>query len=108
MRENSLNNYKESSDLKGTIPESYNFYNNISTSISPIYNFPRRETFFTRQIKVQIGQSTSIIFFIKGKMPTFAGKKHPSVLFFPHGSRVFQLSTEKMRVGSVGNGHQSG
>ena len=41
-------------------------------------------------------------------MPTFAGNKHPSVHFFLHGPRLFHLSKEKVRVQSVGNGHQSG
>ena len=41
-------------------------------------------------------------------MPTFAGNKHTSVHFFPHGQRPFHLSTEKVRVRSVANGHQSG
>ena len=41
-------------------------------------------------------------------MPTLAGNKHPSIHFFPHGPRLFHLSTEKSTVRSVGNGHQSG
>ena len=41
-------------------------------------------------------------------MPTLAGNKHPSVHFFPHGPRLFHLSTGNVRVQSVGNGHQSG
>ena len=41
-------------------------------------------------------------------MPTLAGKKHSSVHFFLHGQRLFHLSTEKVRVRSAGNGHQSG
>ena len=41
-------------------------------------------------------------------MPTLAGNKHPSVHFFLHGPRLFHLSTEKVRVRSVGKGHQSG
>ena len=41
-------------------------------------------------------------------MPILAGKKHLSVHFFPRGPRFFHLPTEKVRVGSVGNGHQSG
>ena len=41
-------------------------------------------------------------------MPTLAGNKHLSVHFFPHGPRLFHLSTEKSTVQSVGNGHQSG
>ena len=41
-------------------------------------------------------------------MPTLAGNKHSSIHFLPHGPRPFRLSTEKVRVRSVGNGHQSG
>ena len=41
-------------------------------------------------------------------MPTLAGNKHSSIHFFPHGPRAFHLLTEKVRVRSVGNGHQSG
>ena len=48
-----------------------------------------------------------IIYQRKG-MPTLAGNKRPSVHFFPHGPRLFHLSTEKGTVRSVGNGHQSG
>ena len=40
-------------------------------------------------------------------MPTLAGIKYLSVHFFPHGPRLFHLSTEKSTVRSVGNGHQS-
>ena len=55
------------------------------------------------------GKSTLIILFIKGeRMPTLAGNKHLSVHFFPHGPRLLHRSTEKARVRSVGNGHQSG
>ena len=41
-------------------------------------------------------------------MTTFAGNKHPSVHFFLHGLRLLHLSIEKIRVRSVGKGHQSG
>ena len=41
-------------------------------------------------------------------MPTLAVKKHPSVHFFLHGPRLFHHSTEKVRVRSVGSGHQTG
>ena len=41
-------------------------------------------------------------------MPTVAGNKYLSVHFFLHGPRLFHLSTEKVRVQSVRNGHQSG
>ena len=40
-------------------------------------------------------------------MPTMAGNKPPSVHIFLHGPRLFHLSTEKVRVRSVGNGHES-
>ena len=40
-------------------------------------------------------------------MPTLAENKHRSVHFFPHGPRLFHLSTEKSTVRSVRNGHQS-
>ena len=39
-------------------------------------------------------------------MPTLAGNKHLSVHFFLHGPRPFHLSTRKIRVQSVINGHQ--
>ena len=41
-------------------------------------------------------------------MPTLAGNKHLSIYFFYHGQRRFHLSTEKVQIRSVGNGHQSG
>ena len=41
-------------------------------------------------------------------MPTLAGNKHLSMHFLLHGPRPFHLSTEKVRVQSVRNGHQSG
>ena len=42
-------------------------------------------------------------------MPTPAGNKHFSVHFFLHRPRLFyHLSTAKVRVRSVGKGHQSG
>ena len=41
-------------------------------------------------------------------MPTLAGNKHFPVHFFLHGPRLFHFSTEKIRIRSVGNGHQSG
>ena len=96
-------------DFKGTISDGYNLCNNISTSVSPIYTFAWRETkLFTRQIKVQIGKSTLIIFFIKEKMPTLAGNKHFSVHLLLHGPRLFHLLTEKVKIRSIAIGHQSG
>ena len=44
----------------------------------------------------------------KGILPTLAGNKHLFVHFFLHGPRLFHPSTEKIRVQSVRNGHQSG
>ena len=41
-------------------------------------------------------------------MPSLAENRHLSVHFFLHGPRLFYLSTEKIRVQSVKNGHQSG
>ena len=61
---------------------------------------------FTPQIKVQIGESTLIIKFLKGKTTTLSENKHLSVHFFPHGRRLFHLLTEKSTVQSVRNGHQ--
>ena len=63
---------------------------------------------FTRQIKTQIGMSTSIILPKKEKKPTLARIKHSSVHFFPLGPRLFHLSTEEVVVQPVRNGHQSG
>ena len=41
-------------------------------------------------------------------MPTLEGNRHLSLHFFPHGQRLFHLSTGKVRVQSVTNGHRSG
>ena len=41
-------------------------------------------------------------------MPNLAGNKHFSVHFLLHEPRLFHLSTKKIRVRSVGKGHQSG
>ena len=40
-------------------------------------------------------------------MPTLAGNKQISVQYFLHGLRLFHPSTQKVRVRSVGRGHQS-
>ena len=98
------NSLKFSARLKGD-----NIYNDNSTFSSLNYTFSWQETyFFTRQIKVQIRKSTFIILVIKEKRPTLAGIKHFSVLFFLHEPRHLHLSTEKVGVRTVGNGHQSG
>ena len=72
-------------------------------------HLPWRETkLFTRQVKVQSREKYFIHNKYKGKMPTLAGNKQPSIHFFLHGPRPFHFSTEKVRVRSVGNVHQSG
>ena len=45
MREKSFKKCKQSMiSIKATIPEDYNFYNNNSTFISPVYTFAWPET----------------------------------------------------------------
>ena len=44
---------------------------------------------------------------MKAELPTFAGNKQISVLFFHHRLRLFHLSTEKVQAFCVGTGHQS-
>ena len=41
-------------------------------------------------------------------MSNFAGNEHPPAHFYLHGPRLVHLSTEKVRIRTVGNGHQSG
>ena len=105
------NNTKQSQYfIKGTKAKGYNLYNQNCTFISPIYSFPWRENI----IVYTLDQGTNrekyfnhIIYQRKG-MPTLAGNKQLSVHLFPHGPRLFHLSTEKSTVRSVRNGHQSG
>ena len=109
MKEKSLNKYKQLMLFKEVQYQKDTLYIIINTFISPIYTFPGRETYlFTRQINVQLGKSTIIVLFVKEKLPTLARNKHYYVQFFFHGPRLFNLSTEKVRVRSVRNGHQSG
>ena len=54
------------------------------------------------------GEVLQSYYLSKEKMPTLAGNKHHSVHFFLHRPRLFRLSADKVRVRSVGNGHQSG
>ena len=61
---------------------------------------------FASQVKVQIGESTSIIL-NKKKNADYGGKKHFSVPFSPHKPRLFHLLTEKKRAYAVHNGLQS-
>ncbi len=92
-----------------TKPKATKLYNINSTFVSSIYIFSlagniivytpnrskNREKYFNHIIS-------------KGRMPALVAKKHLSVLLFLHGPRLFHLSTEKVRVQSVRNGHQSG
>ena len=99
--------------FEGTISNGHDLYYHNSTFISPIYNFPWRETYMlTRQMKAQIGKSVLIILFIKEKVPTLPSTFRPKQTLFrpflPSRTASFHLSTEKLRVRSVGNGHQSG
>ena len=75
MKEKSLQINTTVNGFEGTIPNSYNFYNNRCTFISAIYTFPWQETkMFTRQVKAQIGKSTLIVIFIKLKDADSGGK----------------------------------
>ena len=91
------------------IPRVTIHYNNNNTSVSPIYTFSLAGNI----IVYMPNQGTNgkkyfnhIVY--KGAMPTLVGNKHLSVQFFLYGPRPFHLSTEKVRVQSVRNGHQSG
>ena len=96
--------------IKDTIRKGYNLNNNNCTFISPIYTFPWRENLivYTPDQGTNREKYFNHIIYQREGMPTLAGNKHPSVHFFPHGPRLFHLSTEKGTVRSVGNGHQSG
>ena len=70
--------------------------------------FPWRETYlFTRQVKVQSRNKYFNHNNYKENMPTLAGNKQLSLHFFRYRPRLFHLSTENIRVWSVGNGYQS-
>ena len=93
-----------------TVPKARKLYNiNNSTFVSPIYTFSLAgNTIVYTPIHGTNRQKYFNHIINKGKMPTLAGNKHLPVHFFPHGPRLFHLSTEKVRVQSVRNGHQSG
>ena len=84
--------------------------NNInSTFVTPIYTFSLAGNIIVyppMQATNREKYFNHIIY--KGKMPTLAGNEHLCVQFFLHRPRLFHLSTEKVRVQSVTNGHQSG
>ena len=112
MRENDFNKMQTVIDINfGTIPKGYNLYIKQRNLISPISTFPWRETWlFTHQLTVQIRKSTSIILSIKGECRLWREivTSFKWILFFFHGSRLFRLSMEKVRVQFVRIGHQSG
>ena len=109
MRGKSLNKIQTVDDLKGTTPEGYNLYNINSSFVSTISTFPWRETYiFDTPNQVTSREKYFNHNIYKGKMPTSAVSKHPSIQFFLHGPRLFHLSTEKVWIRSFGNGHQSG
>ena len=92
-----------------TVPKATKLYNNNGTFVYPIYTFslagniivytPIQGTNRERYLN-------QIIY--KGTMLTLAENKHFFVHLFFHGPRLFHLSTEKVRVQFVRNGHQSG
>ena len=109
MSEKGFNKYKLSKVLEAKIPEGYSLYIKNSNFISPICTFPLAGNIIVYKPNQGISREkyfNDII--IKGKMPILAVNKHFSDPFFLHGQRLFQLSTEKVRVRSVRNGHQSG
>ena len=67
----------------------------------------REAELFTGQVKVQSREKYFNHNSYKGNMPTLAGNKHFSVHFFFRRRRLYHLSTENIRVRSVGKGYQS-
>ena len=86
-----------------------NLYNINISFVSAIYTFSLAGNIIVytpNQSRNREKYINHIIY--KGKMPTLAGDKHLSVHLFLHGPPLFHFSTEKVRVQSVRNGHQSG
>ena len=107
----SFNKYKQSSEfINSTVPKGYNLYNdNCTFYFSYLYlSLAGNIIVYTPDQGTNREKYFHHIIYQRERMPTLAGKKHPSVHFFPHGPRPFHLSTEKSTVRSVGNGHQSG
>ena len=70
--------------------------------------FPCRETLlFTRQVKIESREEYFNHNNYKGNMPTLAWIKQLSIHFFLYRPLLFHLSTENLRVWSVGNGYHS-
>ena len=93
-----------------TIPEGYNLNNNNnSIFVFPTYTYSLAGNTIIHTPNQGTSREKNFNHIIyKRKMPTLAGNKHLSVHCFVHGPRRFHLSTGKVRVQSVRNGHQSG
>ena len=89
------------------IPKPTKLYNPNSTFVSPIYTFTSAGNII---VYTPIQGTTREKYFnhiiYKEKMPSLAGKN--ILHFFLHRPRLFHLSTDKVRVQSLKNGHQSG
>ena len=92
-----------------TVTKATKFYSNSSSFVSPIYtisvagNIIVYTPFPNRNSEKNFNQNL-----YKRKTHILAGSKHLCVQFFFHGPCVFHLSSEKLRVQSVRNEHQSG
>ena len=90
-------------------PKTTKLYNNNGIFVSPIYTFSLAGKII---VYTPIGDTNREKYFnhiiYKEKKPISAGNIHLSVHFFLHEPRLFNLSTEKVRIQSVRNGYQSG
>ena len=104
----STNSYKKIKQNSLQNKKGYTLYDNNSTFVSPIYTFSLAGniTVYT-PYKGTIGEKYFNHIIYKGKMPTPAGNEHLSIRFFFQRLRLFNLSTENVRVKSVRNGNQS-
>ena len=111
MREKGFNQSEQLTFFKeiNTVPKATKLYNNNSTFVSAIYTFSLAGNIIVYTSNQSTNREKYLNHIIyKRKMPTLAGNKHLSVHLFPHRLRLFHLSTEKVRVQSVKNGHQRG
>ena len=111
MREKGFNRSEQLTIFKKihTVPTATKRYNNNSTFVSLNYTFSLVENKNVYTENQGTNREKYFNHFIsKGKIPTPAEKKHLCVHFVLHGPRLFHLSTKKLLVQSVRNGHQSG
>ena len=95
--------------MDGTIPKGYNLYNNNCTFISPINTFPWRENIIVYTPNQGTNREKYLNHIVyQRRDANSAGKKHLSIHFFLLGPRLFHASTQKIRLRSLENGHQSG